>query len=170
VARALMEGWQWLDNHGFVAPEPGEDRRFCESFLTRQARRVAAQRGGLVEFLRTVALRREALHSILAEKVWPTYIRGDLETAVFQSFKQVEISVRGVGEFCASAYGVELMREAFRPSNGRLADQEATAAEREAASALFAGALGMFKNPASHREVSFDDPSVAAETIAFASL
>lgn len=42
-------------------------------------------------------------------------------------------------------------------------------AEREARSNLFAGAIGGYKNPPSHREVNMDDPTEAMEVIMLAS-
>lgn len=170
ISHALMEAWLWLENNGFLAPVPGgTDRQYGESFLTRRAyERNSSTR--LVEFIRSTHLRRDALHPRVAEKVWPNYIRGEFETAVFQAFRQVEISVREAGGYDASKYGVDLMREAFHVAHGPLSDGSALKSEREAMSALFAGALGLFKNPSSHREVNYDDPAVAAEAIAFASL
>jgi len=43
--------------------------------------------------------------------------------------------------------GVALMREAFNPHTGKLTDKESVVAEREAMSALFAGAIGHRRNP-----------------------
>lgn len=43
-------------------------------------------------------------------------------------------------------------------------------AERRAMLALFSGAVGLFKNPSSHRHVALNDPQEAAEMISYASL
>lgn len=60
------------------------------------------------------------------------------------------------------------MRRAFNPEDGLLSDMEALPAERQATSDLFAGSIGLFKNPSSHRKVNLDDVSEAAEIILFA--
>ena len=44
-----------------------------------------------------------------------------------------------------------------------------TRAERQARSDLFAGAVGSYKNPLSHRHMYLDDPDEAAEIIMLAS-
>lgn len=60
------------------------------------------------------------------------------------------------------------MRKAFHPDNGPLTDTNAESGERRAMSDLFAGAIGAYKNPHSHRRVSLDDPDEAAEIILLA--
>ena len=64
------------------------------------------------------------------------------------------------------------MREAFKSTqkgaSGPLTDVAAPIAEQEAIVSLFAGAIGIFKNPTSHRHVPADAED-AAEIIAFAS-
>ena len=57
------------------------------------------------------------------------------------------------------------MRKAFHPDEGTLADLSRPKAEREATAHLFAGAIGLFKNPSSHREVNWEDPGECAELI-----
>jgi len=58
-----------------------------------------------------------------------------------------------------------LMRSAFHLNNGKLTDMTRPKAEREATSHLFAGAIGLFKNPSSHRDVNWDEPIECAELI-----
>jgi uncharacterized protein (TIGR02391 family) len=62
------------------------------------------------------------------------------------------------------------MRKAFHPDDGLLTDEEQERGEREATAHLFAGAIGVFKNPSSHREVQYDDPTYASEVVLFADL
>ena len=62
------------------------------------------------------------------------------------------------------------MRKAFSPKDGVLRDPDAEGGEQQATADLFAGAIGAYKNPASHRTVQFDDPMEAAEVIQLADL
>ena len=95
--------------------------------------------------------------------------RGDLDTAVFKAFKAIEEAVREAGNFTASDIGVPMMRKAFDRNSGSLTDMSRPEAEREALAHLFAGAIGSYKNPHSHRTVSITDPIEAQEIVMLAS-
>jgi uncharacterized protein (TIGR02391 family) len=84
--------------------------------------------------------------------------------------RAVEIRIRELAKYPDSEYGTSMVRRAFDVERGPLADLEQDGGEREATSHLFAGAVGLFKNPSSHREVDFDDPTLASEVILFADL
>ena len=84
---------------------------------------------------------------------------------------------RGSGSFPADLVGVDLIRQAFRPINrpnqsaqtpGPLTDTNLPIAEQEAMAHLFAGSVGLYKNPQSHRYVP-TSAAEAAEIILFAS-
>ncbi|MFF0487356.1 TIGR02391 family protein [Streptomyces sp. NPDC004435] len=99
----------------------------------------------------------------------------DYDAAYFAAMKAVKVAVRADSGLDNSLVGVALMRKAFQPhQNGKpggpLADAGAEGGEQEADSALFAGAMGRYKNPSSHRTVDFDDPIEAAQIIQFADL
>ena len=73
--------------------------------------------------------------------------------------------------------GVDLMRQAFRAVNrpnqtaqtpGPLTDTNLPVAEQEGMAHLFAGAIGLYKNPQSHRYVP-TSAAEAAEVVLFAS-
>ena len=64
--------------------------------------------------------------------------------------------------------GVDLMRKAFHVQNGNLTDLNQQQAEKQARSDLFAGAIGSYKNPGSHRDVDVTAEE-AAEMIILAS-
>ena len=115
----------------------------------------------------------ELLPVLFAEKVVPIFRRGDHDIAVFQAFKEVEVAVRNAANAKGAGYadsevGTTLMRKAFHPDTGPLADKTLVPAEREAELHLFAGAIGHAKNPTSHRDVAITAPE-AARLIVFAS-
>lgn len=65
--------------------------------------------------------------------------------------------------------GVSLAREVFNPEKGQLTDMATPdKGERVGHMELFAGAIGVFKNPGSHRPVNYDDPVTVVSLILFA--
>jgi uncharacterized protein (TIGR02391 family) len=100
--------------------------------------------------------------------VWATFLRGDYDAAVFQAFKEVEVAVREAVSYPPEVVGTDLMRRAFDTKAGPLRDPESPTAEREALAHLFAGAIGSYKNPHSHRRVQIESEE-AVEMIMLAS-
>ncbi len=109
------------------------------------------------------------LHPRIAARVRSQYLLGEYEAAAFLTLREVEIRVRDLAGASNDDLGVALMKEAFK-EGGPLADPALEAGEQQATMALFWGAIGVFKNPSSHRQVDFEDPTLASEIILFADL
>lgn len=167
IGKALMEAWIWLEREGLLAPRPGAGLHGDWMFITRRGRSIKNSTD-LKSFVNGSMLPKEQLHPLIATKVWSTFVRGDYDTAVFQAFKEVEVAVRTKGSFAATDIGVPLVRKAFDVDSGLLTDMKALKAERQALSDLFAGAIGSYKNPSSHRHVAIDAPE-AVEMIVLGS-
>nr|WP_137830879.1 TIGR02391 family protein [Methylobacterium sp. L1A1] len=164
---AVAEGWSWLEGQGLLVPLIGDRHTLAteERTLSRRAREIA-QEPRLASTTRL--LPKEALHPLIREDVWSLFHRGKYDSAVFEAMKAVEVRVREVSGLQAKDIGTHLMRKAFDPATGPLTDHFTEPAEREARSALFAGAIGSYKNPQSHRHVALDDPGEASEIIMLA--
>lgn len=170
VSLVLMEAWSWLERENFIAVRVGLSSS-DDYFITRRGRRVRA-RSGLQSYQKANLLPRGKVHPAIADKVYAPFLRGEYDTAVFQAFREVEIAVRAGGAYAQEMVGVKLMREAFRPTQGSIAgpltDKSLPIAEQEGMMNLFAGAIALYKNPQSHRNVP-TEPVDAAEVIMFAS-
>lgn len=167
VTRAIMEAWNWMMNNGLLAPEP-ENHSGDWVFLTRASERLQSPTD-FEMFRKATLLSPKLLHSRIVETAWPTFIRHKYDTAVFEAFKEVEVAVRTACGYDAKVIGVSLMRQAFHPENGLLTDKSLPEAERQSLSDLFAGSIGSYKNPISHRTVQIDDTSEAGEMLMLAS-
>lgn len=165
---ALAEAWNWLSVQGLLIPEPGSNGNNGWMLLSRRARAIMAD-NSFKTYARSVAFPKALLHPIIADEVWLDIVRGDLETAVFKSFRAVEVAVREAGHFADTDIGTALMRKAFDKTIGPLSDLQQPEAEREALAHLFAGAIGSYKNPHSHRTVSINDATEAQEMVVLAS-
>ena len=148
-------------------PDTGDNGRNGWRNLSRRARRFESE----VEFAQYAFARmlpKQALHPKIAGTVWMAFMRSEFDVAVFQAMKAVEVSVREAAGLTTKDIGTHLMRKAFDPDIGTLTDMTAEKAEREALSALFAGTIGSYKNPHSHRDVQLTDPAEAVEIIMIA--
>ena len=57
-----------------------------------------------------------------------------------------------------------------KPGDGPLSDSSLDSGEQVGMMELFAGAIGTFKSPSSHRQVDYDDPTEASEVVLLADL
>lgn len=165
ISRALMEGWMWLEKEGLIAPRPGSQGEWI--FITRRGLRIG-NATALDAYRLANLLPKALLHSALTTEVWYAFSRGNYSTAVLLAFKEVEVAVRDAGGYSDTDYGVRLMRQAFHAEDGPLTDASQPPAEKDATHQLFAGAIGLYKNPHSHRNVAVAADE-AAELIIFAS-
>lgn len=165
---ALAEAWNWLVVNGLLILEPGYNGTNGYMLLSRRAQTLLSN-GSFKTYVRSVSFPKALLHQVIADEVWLDIVRGDIETAVFKAFRAVEIAVREAGHFADTDIGTMLMRKAFDRSTGPLSDQQQPEAEREALAHLFAGAIGSYKNPHSHRTVTINDPTEAQEMVILAS-
>ncbi len=92
-------------------------------------------------------------HPTILKRAFPAFRREEFDIAVFRAFKAVEVQVRTLGNFPAGLVGTKLMRKAFDVDTGVLSNPKTPRAEREALAHLFAGAIGCYKNPHSHRDI-----------------
>lgn len=163
---ALSEAWSWLVAQGLLVLVPNASQT-PSYVLSRRARKFADETE-FSEFATSRMLQKDALHPRIATDVWMEFMRGKYDIAVLLAMKAVEVAVREVSGLSNDLYGVKVMREAFKPQSGPLTDLTVEGGEQEARMALFAGAIGSYKNPQAHREVNLDHPVEALEIIMLA--
>lgn len=165
---ALIEAMHWLEVNALLLPAPGVNGQNGFRIIGRRGRELL-DRERFNTFQRAAAFPKALLHPAIADRVWVALARGDLADAVFIAFRAVEEAVRAAGNYAATDIGTDLMRKAFHPGHGPLTDPTQPMAEREALSHLFAGAIGSYKNPHSHRTVTIGDHTEAQEMVMLAS-
>ena len=163
--RILSEAFSWLMARVMIAPE--QNKSGDSIFLTRTGKLVAAE--GPDAFYATERLQRN-LHPKIEAKARPQFLIGEYEQGVFVAMKAVEVRVRKLCKLGDEVTGVDLMNAAWKKKDGILTDKAAVAGEQEGVRSLFAGAYMVFRNPAGHREVDYDDVVEAAEMVQTASL
>ena len=109
-------------------------------------------------------------HSLIEAVARPQFLIRQPDQAVFTALRAVEIRVRDLAGLGDDLYGVDLMNKAFGPG-GPLADPPlASGKHNDGPRSLFSGALAMFRNPAGHAAVAYDDEAEAVEAVAVASV
>jgi uncharacterized protein (TIGR02391 family) len=163
----LSDAWAWLVAHALIGPSAKNPTGGWQR-VTAAGAEILEDPNSLSKIWASDRLSGD-LHPALAS-ARSNFSLGDYETASFAAMKAVEVEVRRVASLPNEIVGVALMRKAFSPKDGVLRDPEAEGGEQQATADLFAGAIGAYKNPASHRTVRFDDPVEAAEVLQLADL
>ncbi|MEO7737940.1 MAG: TIGR02391 family protein [Novosphingobium sp.] len=163
VLDALMEAWTWLESEALIVLTDGSSNGWVR--LSRRATGLT-EPAAFAEYRAARMLPKEILHPKIRQPVWLDVMRGDYEIAVFRAMKAVEVAVREASGL--EGVGVKLMRAAFHQDTGPLADLNADGGEREARMHLFAGAIGSFKNPVSHRDIPLEEAGAVIEQILLA--
>ena len=165
--RGISEAWAWLAAQGLVAVRPDQSSGDAY-FVTARGRALVSDSDPLGRFHAEERLGVD-LHPRLEARVRAQFLLGEVELAAFAAMREVEIRVRELSGASESTIGVKLIRDAFG-GGGPLRQAGRDSGEQDAVMNLYAGAIGLFKNPSSHREVDYSDPLVAAEIVLLADL
>jgi uncharacterized protein (TIGR02391 family) len=111
----------------------------------------------------------DALHPTILKRCRPAYEAGLYDEAMLNGLKCVEEALRAKIGAGPDEYGQALVQKALNPNAPLLIMTADVPSERDAAYSLFRGAIGLLKNPQSHRFLDTDDPAEALEIVAFAS-
>lgn len=168
VRQRLNEAWVWLRYELCLAPDTGQTGEW--EVVTDRGRDLADNPSAVETFRAAKYLPFGSLLPILEAEVRPLFVRGEYELAVLAAMRSVEIEVRRASDAAQDKIGYDLMTEAFKPHQGPLQNRDAPEAEQLRLRELFTGAIGYFKNPASHRRVTYADPIEVADIIRLADL
>jgi len=100
---AFAEAWAWLERECLIAPLP-EAGGSLGFFITRRGRKLV-DRNAYEAYRRATVLPRSLLHPRIDARVYPSFLRGAYDTAVFEALREVEISVREAAGFGPEKYG-----------------------------------------------------------------
>ena len=138
--------WQSLEAAGLIEePDP---------YNGKSGYRVISEKGKQVNTEVDIAkatVRAQVKPEMLDRALHGTCIRafaaGDYDAAIFEAFKAVENAVRKKAGYPSADFGVALMRKAFDPNTGPLADGAATPSRRQARQHLLHGRDGQLGIP-----------------------
>lgn len=150
VGIACSAALSWLEANGLICQDPAQDMGW---FLPTPRGEKILKHQDLREFISSEQLPELFIHPELLENVRPLFLQSRFDTAVFEAFKSLEVAIRTGAKLGHDLIGIQLANRAFNPEDGELTDKHAEKGERVALMNLMTGALGSYKNPASHRRV-----------------
>ena len=150
VGVACSSAWAWLEANGFICKHPEQDHDW---YLATPRGEAVRNHQDLRQIMTSERLPEAFLHPDLLMNVRPLFFQSRFETAVFEAFKTLEVAIRTTSRLGHDLVGVPLASRAFNPEDGPLTDRGVEKGERVALMNLMTGALGSYKNPASHRRI-----------------
>jgi len=166
--KLIYRAWKALEDDDLIEEPDAENGK--------HGYRVVSEKGWAVDTEANLAtaevrsqFRRNWFHPSLPDASWNAFSVGDYDTAAFEAFKGVEVAVRKKGGFPDTAFGVQLMDDAFDHAKGRLTDKAATRPQQNARHNIFKGAFGEIRNPRGHTGPNITDPLIAVEEMMTAS-
>jgi len=165
ITEKLIMAWQWLMREGMLIPVPGNTEGWvCVSSRGHEA----VTKESFDRYRHAAMLPQGMLHPSIAASAFANFLRGEYAIAIFASYLALEDRVREVCKLPNELLGVKLMRTAFDPKDGLLRDSSRETGEQEAMAHVYAGTIGLFKNPTSHRLNAFDKAEQAVSLVLFA--
>jgi uncharacterized protein (TIGR02391 family) len=165
---------RWIDQQLYTGPDADEQADLITK-LARQGWQLRESDSVLVaaEPARGMPMPAAPMHTwrphpLIDSVARPQFGIKQSDQAVFASLREVEIRVRKLGSFPDDVIGTDLMNKAFG-TGAPLTDSAAPKGEQDGTRFLFAGAMGMLRNPAGHRHAGLS-PAEAVEAVALASL
>lgn len=113
VDLALMEALAWLRSAGLLVEKASSMGGWF--FISRRGKQIVSH-DDFAAYRKAGLLPKGQLHPLIASKVYPAFMRGEYDTAIFQAFREIEVAVRDAGKFGPNDLGKGLMRDAFRPA------------------------------------------------------
>ena len=167
IRGALWDAFEWLADHGLIERTEQYPKLGWIIKLSNEAKKVKSE-ADFQTLMLWRSVNDDMLHPKIAKKAVDLLARGEHADAIIYAMRSVEIAVRDACGFGSEDYGVKLMHKAFG-EDGPLRDRDADKGEEEGLKFLFAGAIGAYKNPHSHRDVYVEDAAEALAIVMFAS-
>ncbi len=143
---------------------------YAEAALGGEAHGRVTTRDFRKYFLNSESLMRslDLLHPEVVRSCRQLFEMQHYDEAIFTAMRTVEETIRAKAHLSINDIGKDVAIKALNPDNPIIKMSEHYG-EQESAKFLYWGALGVLKNPRSHRSINMQDPITAYECLAFAS-
>lgn len=170
---ALSEAFAFLVNEGLIVPT-AEASGYGNGLIVLSRKGVGLDAADKFQsYIEKGRFPPELLHPEVRRLSWGDFVKDDdasRNKAVRDSFIELEVLVRTTAGLAETLRGADLMQAAFNHRNGPLRDADAQPGEQVARANLFAGAMGAYRNPVSHRRVALSAKEAYRQLVLASSL